>query len=364
MVLILALAACNTQIKPQATQADFDQSVQDYQADLGAVAAAAGQDLALQALMATPSGAPGLPTGALAANLMNLGAGPLSPSDALKLLGGIVPLADQNLERGKWDYDPAVPGWVQDSNYSGDDLVLTWPFDDDQSNAHTAALTFDWNYGAATVDVRESDGTTSEAPQDMQITLRVDGNAAGSLHGQFAWYDCSGTPIAEPTSVALSGSAGVNDRVAFTFNLSASDTRIQTSGSFSVTAGGDSSSLSWDVWVNGAMTRDASCFSQDFDASGGHVNFATSESVGGESQSFEFNTDFTLNFDAGGNPISAVLANGFVKVDGTVALTFSGTLDDANGNCVPGENVSLVFADGSLTLEQYLIAQGATPGCD
>ncbi|HHO58208.1 hypothetical protein [Oceanithermus desulfurans] len=362
-VLILALAACSTQIKPQATQADFDQSVQDYQADLGTIAAAAGQDLALQALLATPAGAPGLPTSALAANLMSLGAGPVSPTDALKLLGGIAPLADQNLERGKWDYDPAVPGWVQDSSYTGDDLVLTWPFDDDQSNAHTAALTFDWNYGAATVDVLEADGTTSEVPQDMQITLKVDGNAAGSLRGQFAWYDCSGTPIAEPTSVAISGSAGVNDRVAFTFNLSASDTRIRTSGSFEVSTGGDSGRATWDVWADGAMTRDAACFSQDFDVSGGHVNFTTSESVGGESHSFEFNTDFTLNFDAGGNPTSAVLANGFVKVDGAVAVTFSGTLDDANGNCVPGENVSLVFADGSLTLEQYLIAQGMTPGC-
>lgn len=90
-VLILALAACSAQIKPQATQADFDRSVQEYQADLGTVVAAAGQDLALQALGATPGGAPGLPTGALVANLMNLGAGPVSPADALKLLGGLAP---------------------------------------------------------------------------------------------------------------------------------------------------------------------------------------------------------------------------------------------------------------------------------
>jgi len=364
-VLLLALAACSTPTAPQATQADFDRSLQDYQDGLGAVAASAGQDLALQALRATPSGAPGLPAGALAANLMQLGAPPLTPDGALKLLGGLVPLADQNLERGKWDYDPNIPGWVEDNSYTGDDLVLTWPFEDDDRGSHSALLDFDWNYGGtATVEVRESDGTTSEVPQDMQITLKVDDKDAGSLRGRFAWYSCNGTPIAEPTSVALSGSAGVSDRIEFTFNLSASDTRIGSSGSFAVTAGGDRASLSWDVWADGAMQRGSDCFSTGFDVSAGHVNLQTSETAGGSSTSLEFNTDFSLNFDASGNPVSAVLSNGFVKVDGSVAVTFSGTLDDANGNCIPGENVSLVFADGSLTLEQYLIAQGATPGCN
>lgn len=361
--LLLVLAACSTQVQPQASQADFDRSLQDYQSGVGAVVNAAGQDLALQALVATPSGAPGLPNGALVANLMNLGARPVSPADALKLLGDLVPLADQNLERGKWDYDPSLPGWVQDGSYTGNDLVLTWPFNDTDGASHVAELTFDWNAGAPTVDVREPDGTSSEAPQDMTVALEVDGSAAGSLRAQLAWYACT-TPIAEPTSVAISGSAGVNDRVEFTFNLSASDTRIGSSGSIAVTAGGDSASVSWDVRADGAMQRGSDCFSTGFDVSAGHVNLQTSETANGSSSSFEFNTDFSLNFDASGNPVSAVLSNGFVKVDGSVAVTFSGTLDDANGNCVPGENVGLVFADGSLTLEQYLIAQGATPGCN
>ena len=361
-VLALVLAACSTGIKPQATQDDFDRTVQEYQADLGTVMSEAGQDLALRALAATPADAPGLPLSALTAAVFELGSNAQAPAGAFGLLGVIAPLADQNLERGKWDYDP-VHGWVQDSDYSGDDLVLTWPFEDDQRVSYTAALVFDWNFGAATVDVLEADGTTSEVPQHMKITLTVDGVQAGALEGQFSWYDCAGTPIAEPTSVAISGSAGVNDRVEFTFNLSASDTRVRTSGSFSVTAGSDSGRVTWDVSADGTMTRDAHCFSEDFDVSGGHVNFTTSETVAGDTDSFEFNTDFVLNFDAFGDPESAELSNGYVKVDGVVALTFSGTLDDANNNCVPGENVTLVFADGSLTLEQYLIAQGATPGC-
>ncbi len=64
-----------------------------------------------------------------------------------------------------------------------------------------------------------------------------------------------------------------------------------------------------------------------------------------------------------GNAAAKSVADALCQGDGAAVLTFSGTLDDANNNCVPGENVALVFADGSLTLEQYLIAQGATPGC-
>lgn len=362
LALVFVLAACNTQVKPQMSQASFDQSWQEYQANLGAVAAEVGQDLALQALMNQPAGAPGINTLSLAAAVMKLGP-QTTAADALGLLGEIAPLADNNLERGKYDYD-STNGWESDPNYTGDDLVLTWNFDDDQGDSHLAELTFDWNYGAATVDVRERDGSTSEMPQDMMVTLKVDGSVVGSLRGQFGWYSCNGAPIAEPTSVAINGSAGANDRIEFSFNLSAGDSRISTSGSFSATSGGDSASFSWNVSADGQMQRDGDCFSTGFDVTAGHVDFQTSETVGGETSSFAFNTDFTLNFDASGNPVSAGLSNGFIKVDGAVAVTFSGTLDDANNNCVPGENVTLVFADGSMSLEQYLIAQGATPGCD
>ncbi len=366
-VLLLALVACSTSttpLEPQTTQADFGQSVQDFQAGLGTVAAAASQDLALQALKATPPGAPGLPVGALAANLMQLGAPPLTPDGALKLLGGLVPLADQNLERGKWDYDPNIPGWVEDNDYTGDDLVLSWPFTDTDRVGHVAELTLDWNAEAPTVDVRGPDGTTSEVPQGMQVTLEVDGDEVGSLRGLFAWYSCDGTLIAEPTSVVLSGSAGVSDRVGFNFDLRASDTLIESSGSIEVTAGGNRADLSWEVSAGGQFTRGTDCFFEDFDADSGHINFYTSETVGGDTSSFDFNTDFSLNFNAFGGLDSAVLSNGFVMVDGSVAVTFSGTLDDSNHNCVPGENVTLNFADRSTSLEDYLINEwGASPGC-
>lgn len=361
LVLLLALAACSKPAAPQATQADFDRSIQNYQTGLNTVAADADQDLALQALGNMPSGAPGLTATSLASGLMSLSARPVTPSEALKLLGGMIPLTDQDLPRGKWAYNPSTLLWEEDPNYSGDDLVLTWPFKDD---THSAQLTFDWNHnGASTVSVRESDGTTSEAPQDMQITLEVDGQGAGTLSGQFAWYDCSGAPIAEPTSVTLNASAGVSDRIELTFNLSASDTRVSSSGSFSANAGGDSASFAWDVRADGTMQRDASCFSTGFDTSSGHVNLQSSTQASGSSSSLEFNTDFSLNFDSSGDLDSIELTNGYVKTDGVLAVTFSGTLDDANNNCIPGEHVTLVFADGSQTLEEYLIHQGAT-GCD
>jgi len=368
LALVFLLAACGTQEKggngsqiPQMNRAGFDQSVQEYKAGVMSVAANLGEDEAVQALMNIPGEAPGVGAFSLGAALAALGP-QTAPQNAPGLLSAIMPLVDQDLERGKYDYDEAN-GWESDPSYQGDDLVLTWSFDDDQGDPHLAELTFDWNYGAGTVDARDRDGSTIEMPQDMLITFKVDSQEVGSLHGEFAWYSCNGTPIAEPTSVSISGYAGAGDRVELTFNLSISDTRVSSSGSFSVRTGGDSASFEWDVWAEGTLNRDASCFISGFDVSSGHIYFKTTEAANGESHSYEFNTDFVVNFDDSGEPESADLTNGFIKVDGTLAVAFSGTLDDANHNCVPGENVTLVFADRTTTLEQYLIDQGVRPEC-
>ena len=364
LIALLALTACSAEIAPSATQEDFNRSTQELQEGAGTVVAAASDDLALLALGQLPQHPPGISSLSLIANLATFSPRSLASADLPTLLGGIVPLSDQPLERGKWVYDPTIPGWVEDMSYGGNDLIFSWPFEDYDGNPHQASLTFDWeNNNIPTVEVRDPDGTILEVPQDMQVTLEVDGQNAGNLRGQFSWYNCNGQLIFEPTSATLSGSAGISDRLEFDLSASISDTRISTSGSFSVTAAGDSASFSWDVWVAGSLQRDSDCFSSDFSVSTGHVNFQAASSVSGSSTSLEFNTDFTPNFDTNGDLASVDLADGFVKVDGTVAVTFSGTLDDANENCVPGENVTLVFADGTMTLEAYLIDQGAS-GCN
>jgi len=58
--------------------------------------------------------------------------------------------------------------------------------------------------------------------------------------------------------------------------------------------------------------------------------------------------------------VSADLSNGYLKVNGEVAFTFEGTLDDENMDGIPGENVTVHFADGDTTLDQILKDNGFT----
>ncbi|ALJ90170.1 hypothetical protein TO73_0307 [Thermus aquaticus Y51MC23] len=62
------------------------------------------------------------------------------------------------------------------------------------------------------------------------------------------------------------------------------------------------------------------------------------------------------------NTGAITVQNGYLTVDGKT-VTFAGVLDDANGNCVPGENLTLTFAGGqTMSLEAYLIQKlGASP---
>jgi hypothetical protein len=44
-------------------------------------------------------------------------------------------------------------------------------------------------------------------------------------------------------------------------------------------------------------------------------------------------------------------------------VTFAGTVDDANHNCVPGDHVTLTFASGTTSLETFLIANHYVNAC-
>ena len=365
---LVLVAGCNKEVQPQLSETDFTDSLSTYGSDVSTVLNEAGQDLLWLALDVLRNDPP--PIYASLANagglLGALDINQASPEGLIRLMGGVGALADVNLLTGRWVYDPTIPDWVEDTTYSGDDLVLVWDFQDLDGNDHTAELTFDWNYGAPTVEVTNPDGTTMEAPQDMNVTMVIDGTTtAGQLRVQADWYSSAscGT-IAEPTHLTVSGEGGASSRVGFNVSVSVSDTRVETTGHVEVSSGGDGSTFDWNVYADGRLTRGADCFAEDFDATSGHVNFRTTETAGGDTSSFEFNTDFSLNFDAATQElVSADLSNGYVKVNGAVAVTFSGTLDDSNHNCVPGENVTLNFADRSTSLESYLIDElGATPG--
>ncbi len=356
LALLFALAGCGGQQQAQLKQTDFNQSFSGYTDDVGAVAEEMRQDLALQALAKMPGDAPG-PVSSTALTLMQLSQPNLASSaDVGSLIRRITPLSGGTLTYGKWVYNETSGSWDQDSSYTGDDLVLVWNFKDASNESHGAQLTADWNYqGHDTVDAKDVDGSIVELPTDTYIKLEVDGTEVGHVRGQFTWYTGSCGTIAEPTHVIIDGRFGASDHLDLDgIELQVSATQVVFKGSISASAGGDSGSFSWNLTANGAAVRGSDCFMEEFTTSDGSLNLQSSVTKGGQTESSEFNTNFAVNYSSG-EPSSLDLSNGYFKLNGQTAFTFSGTLDDSNHNGIPGENVTVTFADGSTTLEQLIM---------
>ena len=357
LALLFALAGCGRQSQPQLKQADFDQSFSGFTEDVGAVANEVGKDPALQAVKSLSRiGAPG-PFSSTALTLMQLSQPSLTSSaDVSSLIRRITPLSGGTLPYGRWVYNETSGSWDQDSSYTGDDLVLVWNFKDASNESHGAQLTTDWNYqGHDTVDATAKDGSIVELPTDAYVSLEVDGSEAGHVRGQFTWYSGSCGTIAEPTHVIIDGRFGASDHLDLDgIELQVSATQVVFKGSISASAGGDSGSFSWNLTANGAAVRGSDCFMEEFTTSDGSLNLQSSVTKGGQTESSEFNTNFAVNYSSG-EPSSLDLSNGYFKLNGQTAFTFSGTLDDSNHNGIPGENVTVTFADGSTTLEQLIM---------
>jgi len=274
-----------------------------------------------------------------------------SSTDVGSLVRRLVPLAGSTdtLTRGKWVYDEDNSNWDEDNSYTGDDLILVWNFKDASNANCTAQLTADWNYqGHATVNAKTKDGSTVELPTDAYIKLEVDGSEVGHVRGQFSWYSGNCGTIAEPAHVIIDGRFGVSDRLDLDgIELQISNEQVVFKGKISASAGGDSGSFSWNLTANGSAVRGSDCFLDKFNTNSGSLNLKSSVTKGGQTESAEFYTNFVINYDSSNNPSSLELSNGYFKLNGQTAFTFSGTLDDSNGNGVPGENVTVTFADGS-----------------
>ena len=289
--------------------------------------------------------------------------GLLEPRSAAKLLA---PQAhsDSDLPRGTYEYDAATGDWVPVA--SGDTLVLRWSYEDFGGSTHEAELVVDWDVASDTLVVSDGFGGTAEVPTDMNASLTVDGNEVASLDLSADWYEdaaCAG-PILEPSSLSLSGYVGDDSaRLELDLGFSIGDDTISTQGQVTASAGADSATFDWDLSVNGAMTRDDNCFLANFDLESGSVAFGISATVAGETDSLEFAVDFSnIVMDEFGAVTSVELSNGVITLNGLAAVTFEGTLDDQNGNGVPGENVTLSFADGTtMTLEAFLLSSGGLP---
>ena len=357
--LLVFIAACGAPSAPaeppngEHTQADVEEAFADYNAATAQVSGAVMQVAGVNAMLMMPE-FEGL--GMIAPmSLMTLGSGAELGAQALEAL------STDELPRGVYEFDENQFQWVEIG--ASANLVLQWEAQDfDTGATYQAELTIDWG---TTIDVSTPTGTAEVPTDDMNVSLMVDGAAAADLDLAFSWYaapTCNG-PIDEPDSLSLNGYVGTDATIEFDdVGFAVTSNSMGTSGEVTLADGADSASFHWDVSATGNVMRDSECYLDDFEVDTGSVTFGTSATSAGVSTSFEFNLDFAnLVFDPSTGELESVDINGNIQIDGSTAVTFTGTLDDLDSE-PPGANVTLTFADGtSTTLKAFLEGSVAAP---
>jgi len=357
-VLALLLAACGGGApQPQMEESDFNTSISNFTSTASAVASEATQDLSLAALQELYSRSSfGQSLTVAVSELASLSRrNVVSVSEVEGLLQSIIPSFSE-LPREKWVWDSVNSGWQKASSYSGNHLIFEWTFENNGS--HTAVLDIDWAHGQPTKKATTQNGTEVEVPQDVYITLKIDGRGNDYFEGRFKWYSGECGTIMEPTSVVLKSHIGSSVSLDLYFDYQVASNSITSKGSVTLKSDNDSAGIKWDVAANGKITRGEDCFMKEFEVADGHVKVEAFSTTSDGRQSVEFYTNFAINYSDDGQLDSVNLSNGYLTLNGEVAFTFDGVLDDENGNGIPGENVTVRFADGSKTLEQVLSDSG------
>jgi hypothetical protein len=106
------------------------------------------------------------------------------------------------------------------------------------------------------------------------------------------------------------------------------------------------------------IARDEHCFPVGAASiAGGNVSLGFHSVIDNKASSFSFVSGVSeIMQDEDGVPQSAQV-EGHVDIGEERTVDFVGRLDDENEDGVPGENMLLTFADGTTTLEVFLLEQ-------
>lgn len=261
--------------------------------------------------------------------------------------------AEYDLPRGVYVYesDDMGSGWIQTGD--SDDLSLTWTYDADPTTAEPdsaeATATVDWDALSPTQRVSGEYGDI-EVPTGLNLGLVANGVTAADVDVATTYYVCDGSMTLEPTSLTVSGAGSflTLENVGYNVLESGAGDSVTTQGN--VTLVDDGISLDWNVAVNGELARQ-DCYTVGFEPQDGAVSL-TLAGLTGDTNSLALGFSFADVLS--GTPS---VQNGTFVVNGDAAdaVTFSGTLTDSNGNGIPGEDLTVRFADGSTaTLEDLL----------
>jgi hypothetical protein len=380
LVLLLLLSACGT--PPQATNPDNDLWTEArfgaYTQQMGRNAALTVQgqnNEALSALAAIPEGGP---VGSLAAlaNPDNLN----DPNAVNSLLQGLSvaglsnysQLAAANnsgavkLPRGKYTFDGST--WNMTGN--SDDLVLNFPFGNLDGTTSSVTLDINWDKYKKTTVV--TDGALSyEVPTGLQLRSYVDlgkGDKSNYKSGYIDiyadWYKSTcGTTLLEPSKLALKGEFGYKGAINIQFEVNikksqkgeglqaayfGNNTAVESDGYVKVSAGSDSGKVFWDNIFYATITRGGNCTLSGFVLDRGEIDFGASFTIGGKTDTAQLRFEFS-NLKIGADLATSSLdLDGKIKANGQIVVLFEGTLE------ATGQKLKLTFADGSVTLAQFV----------
>lgn len=325
-VLAVLLAACSSPQAPSMSAAETGTAIEELSQAVSTVGSAAAWSR--------------LPTNAL---------GHMS---SVPLPLGATPEA---LPRGEYDYDESGSTWLKTAD--SDDLELNWDYD-----LAVYRLAVDWDATAPTRVISLQSGVSNEVPTGAAARLTEGGVEVGGLAATSAWtanqcgYD-------EPTGASSSGFLGDSDarvtldRLGFTINDTAGSDTVSAEAEATAAAGGDSLNAYLELHANGEIERGPDCNLVNFVPTSGNLALGATANVAGEQSSFEFRSNFSdVMFDAGA--LSGLGLDGSLRLNGVLAVAFSGALNDANANGVPGDELLLTFADAqTMTLEAFLLDQ-------
>jgi hypothetical protein len=260
------------------------------------------------------------------------------------------------LRRGVYEYDDVAGEWVKVGD--SDDLVLLWTVEPGSSPAQLVA---DWDASAPTVMRTLVGGDEVELPTGARFQLSVDGQVVADIAQTGTWPVNQCGTLSEVGDLYFDGLVTDGDG-ALTFDmvglsLEAGDTTAtaSTSGGLALTVEAGEAWVDWDLSLDLAIDRDADCVVSDVEVTSGHVQVAAGVETPAGSASIGVTTGFAPVFASGTGEITGLeLTGGSLVLDGALAVTWDGVLDDGNGNGIPGDGLVLTFSDGSMTLEEFI----------
>ena len=329
------------------TEQDVAETVDDITAQLTAALESAAEDEGVIALQ-------GLPQDGLMTNPF-FGYGVATMRHRHPERRSLVPqgAAEYDLPRGVYVFEAGDmgSGWTRTGD--SDDLSLTWTYDADPTTADfdsaEATATVDWDALAPTERASSEYGDL-ELPTGLNLGLVANGTTAADVDVTTAYYVCDGQTTLEPTALGVDGSGSflTLENVGYSVLESDAGDSVTTQGEVTLTDTGIS--LGWNVAVNGELSRQ-DCYTAGFEPQDGAVSL-TLAGLTGDTNSLALGFSFA---DALSGSPSVQNGTFVVNGDDANAVTFSGEITDRNGNGVPGEDLTVRFADGSTaTLEELL----------